>query len=160
MTRVLPIPKTVKDLFEDLLGRSVTVSPADPIRAVDLPKTLVSLFVDHNMQLTALVGMDLPLTANVGAAIGLIPPGGAEACIEDGEISKLIGENIREVLNVLGSLLNQEGMAHLKLHQMFLPGESPPLDAIAHIKAIGRRVDLRVDVAGYGGGKLSINFTN
>lgn len=160
MSRALPVPKDVKDLLEDLLGRAITVSPADPVRADDLPQTHVSLFVDHSLQLAAVVGMDFALSAYAGAAIGLIPAGGAEACIEDKELSPLIGENVGEVLNVLGGLLNQEGTAHLKIHQMFLPGQSPPNDAIAYLKALGRRVDLLVEVAGYGRGKLSIAYTN
>jgi hypothetical protein len=146
MSYVLPVPKEVKDLFEDLLGRSITVSPADPLRAADIPQTLVALYVDPAKQLGAVIGMDFALTAFAGAAIGLIPPGGAEACIEDKEISKMIGENAIEVCNVLGSILN-------------LPGNSPPNDAVGYLLALGRRLDLAVEVGGYGSGKLSITFT-
>jgi hypothetical protein len=159
MSYVLPVPKEVKDLFEDLLGRSITVSPADPLRAADIPQTLVALYVDPAKQLGAVIGMDFALTAFAGAAIGLIPPGGAEACIEDKEISKMIGENAIEVCNVLGSILNREGAAHLKLYQTYLPGNSPPNDAVGYLLALGRRLDLAVEVGGYGSGKLSITFT-
>ena len=58
MPRELPSPKEVRDLLEDLLGRSVTVNPADPIPAADVPRTLVSLYVDDNLKLGAVVGMD------------------------------------------------------------------------------------------------------
>jgi hypothetical protein len=159
MAHVLPVPKDVKDLFEDLLGRSVTVSPTDPLRNADIGETLVALYVDPSRQLGAVVGLDFKLTAFTGAAIGLIPAGGAEACIEDKAISKMIGENAIEVCNILCSLLNREGAAHLKLHQTYLPGNTPPNDAIAHLLALGRRLDLVVDIAGYGSGKLSMAFT-
>ena len=159
MSYVLPVPKEVKDLFEDLLGRSITVSPTDPLRAADIPQTLVALYVDPAKHLGAVIGMDFALTAFAGAAIGLIPPGGAEACIEDKEISKMIGENAIEVCNVLGSLLNREGTAHLKLYQTYLPGNSPPNDSVGFLLALGRRLDLTIDVGGYGSGKLSIAFT-
>ena len=159
MSYVLPVPKDVKDLFEDLLGRSITVAPVDPMRAADIPQTLVALYTDPAKQLGAVIGMDFALTAFAGAAIGLIPPGGAEACIEDKEISKMIGENAIEVCNVLASLLNREGTAHLKLYQTYLPGNPPPNDAVGHLVALGRRLDLAVDVAGYGSGKLAITFT-
>ena len=158
MSHVLPIPKAVKDLFDDLLGRSVTVSPADQLRAADIPKTLVALYTDERMTLNAVIGMDFALTAYAGAAIGLIPPGGAEACIEDKEISKMIGENAIEVCNILAGLLNREGAPRLKLHQTFLPGEPPPKDAVNWLLALGRRIDLHVDVSGYGGGKISITL--
>jgi hypothetical protein len=159
MTRELPVPKDVRDLFEDLLGRPISVSPADPIRGADIPNTLVAVYVDPSTHMGAVIGLDFALTAFVGAAIGLIPPGGAEACIEDKEISKMIGENAIEVCNVLGSLLNREGTAHLKLYQTYLPGNSPPNDSVGYLLALGRRLDLNVDVGGYGSGKLSITFT-
>jgi hypothetical protein len=159
MTRELPVPKDVKDLFEDLLGRPVSVSPAEPLRGADVAETLVAVYVDPSTKMGAVVGMGFSLTAFVGAAIGLIPAGGAEACIEDKEISKMIGENAIEVCNVLASLLNQEGAARLKLYQTFLPGNTPPNDAVANLLALGRRLDLTVDIGGYGSGLLSVSYT-
>jgi hypothetical protein len=156
MLRTLPVPKEVRDLLEDLLGRTVEVSPADPLRAADIPKTLVALYVDDSLHLAGIIGLDFPLAVHAGAAIGLVPVGGAEACIEDREISKVIAENAVEVCNVLGSLLNRPGAPHLKMYQTFLPGVAPPADAGSHLLALGRRMDLAVDIGGYGGGKLSI----
>ncbi|GAA0742800.1 hypothetical protein Drose_31715 [Dactylosporangium roseum] len=156
MSHVLPVPKAVKDLFDDLLGRPVTVSPADPLRAADIPRTLVALYTDERLHLNAVIGMDFKLTAYAGAAIGLIPPGGAEACIEDNEISKMIGENATEVCNILAGLINREGAPRLKLHQTFLPGETPPADAVNWLLALGRRLDLKVEVSGYGAGNIAI----
>jgi hypothetical protein len=158
MSYVLPVPKEVKDLFEDLLGRSITVSPTDPLRAADIPQTLVALYVDPAKQLGSVIGLAFALTAFVGAAIGLIPAGGAEACIEDKEISKMIGENAIEVCNVLASLINHEGATRLKLYNTFLPGNLPPNDAVAHLLALGRRLDLTVDIGGYGAGHLAIAY--
>jgi hypothetical protein len=158
MTRELPVPKDVKDLFEDLLGRPISVSPADPIRGADIPKTLIAVYVDRASKLGAVIGLDFALTAFVGAAIGLIPPGGAEACIEDNEISKMIGENVIEVCNILASLINHEGAPRLKLYNTFLPGNRPPNDAVAHLLALGRRLDLTVDIGGYGAGQLAFAY--
>jgi hypothetical protein len=158
MTRELPVPKDVKDLFEDLLGRPISVSPAEPIRGADIPNTLVAVYVDPTTKIGAVIGLDFALTAFVGAAIGLIPAGGAEACIEDKEISKMIGENAIEVCNVLASLLNREGTTRLKLYNTFLPGNPPPNDAVAHLLALGRRLDLTVDVGGYGAGQIAIAY--
>jgi hypothetical protein len=155
----LPIPKDVRDLFEDLLGRPVTVSPADPVLAHDVKKMLVSLYADDTLKLAAVVGMDLPLTVYTGAAIGLLPPGGAQDCVADGVITPMVAENVREVCNIMAGLLNREGAGHLKLYQVFLPGEPPPGDANGILLAIGRRIDLSVDVGGYGIGKLAITLS-
>ena len=75
------------------------------------------------------------------------------------ELSKMIGENAIEVCNVFTSLLNKEGADHLKMYQTYLPGNPPPTDAAGYLLAIGRRLDLRVEVGGYGGGKFSMALT-
>jgi hypothetical protein len=154
---VIPDPKALRDLLEGLLGRDVVVTPADPLRAGDLPHTAVALYVDDKMKLSAVAGLDLPLAANVGAAIGLVPPGGAKACIEDNELSPMIAENFTEVCNVLTTLLNREGAAHLRLHQVFLPGQNAPDDAASRLLALGSRLDLDITVAGYGSGRFSLS---
>jgi hypothetical protein len=161
MSRPLPVPKEVKDLFEELLGRSVTVSPGQPMKAADIARTLlVSIYVDDGMKMRAVVGMDLPLAVYAGAAIGLIPIGGAEASIGERKLSPMIAENVTEVCNIFSSLLNREGQPHLKMYQTHLPGEQPPMDAVGYLLALGRRLDLNVDVQGYGTGKLAIALAN
>jgi hypothetical protein len=157
MSRELPVPKAVKDLFEDLLGRPVTVGIGEPFRTADAQdKPLVSTYVDDGMQLRAVVGMDLTLAAYAGAALGLVPSGGAQACIEDGELSANMAENVTEVCNILSSLLNHEGQPRLKMHQTVLPGQVAPTDAVGYLTAVGRRLDLVVEVQGYGRGRMAV----
>jgi hypothetical protein len=160
MSRELPVPKAVKDLFEELLGRPVTVGIGEPFRNPDVQdKPLVSTYVDDGMKLRAVVGMDLPLAAYAGAALGLIPSGGAQACIEDRELSANMAENVTEVCNILSSLLNHEGQPRLTMHQTVLPGQPSPADAVGYLQAIGRRLDLVVEVQGYGRGRMAVILT-
>jgi hypothetical protein len=158
MSVQLPAPKDVRDLFEDLLGRPTTVGTANPVLAEDMKTTLVSLYTDSKQKLWAVAGLDLPLTVYAGSALGLLPPGGAQDCVEDGVVTETVAENVREVCNIMASLLNSEGGPHLKLHQVFLPGEAPPSDAGATLLALGRRLDLAVEVGGYGTGRWSVSM--
>jgi hypothetical protein len=153
MTDQLPAPKQVRDLLSDLLGRDVTVAPADPPGG-KVPTTAV--FVHDDLSLAGVIGFQLPLAAHVAAAVGLIPPGGAEACIEDGELSAVFGENLAEVCNVLTTLFNSNGGPHVKLHALHRDGEDVPADIVGHLQAIGNRLDLTVEVAGYGNGTFSL----
>ncbi|WP_030176283.1 hypothetical protein [Spirillospora albida] len=154
----IPVPKNIRDLFEDLLGRPVTVGVTDPCVADDLRLAVVALYVDNAKQLTAVAGLDLPLAAFAGAAIGLIPKGGAEAAVEDGELSPMLADNVREVLNIFASTLNNLDLPHLKLHQTFMPGEVPPQDATARLLALGARLDLSVEIGGYGTGRFWLSL--
>src|SRR5690349_17035473 len=117
MPRELPVPKNVKDLFDELLGRPVTVGPADPMRAPDLhQQPLTCLYVDEQMVLRAIIAMDLPLAAYAGAALGLVPASGAETCIEEKELSETIADNVSEVCNIMSGMLNREGEPRLRVH--------------------------------------------
>jgi hypothetical protein len=156
MSHVLPVPKEIRDLFEDLLGRPVEVSPGEPVRSTDMHQTLVSLYVDDGLHLAAVLGMSLPLAVFAGAAIGLMPPGGAKDFVKERDIPPMIAENVTEICNVVTSLLNRPGAPHLKLYQTFLPGDQPPADAAGYLIALGRRLDLKVDVSGYGEGRFSL----
>jgi hypothetical protein len=154
----LPAPKEIRDLFDDLMGRPVTVDTATPVLAEDLKSTTVSVYTDDKMGLAAVIGMNLPLTVYAGAAIGLLPPGGAQDCVADGVVPGPAAENVREIANIMASLINRPGGPHVKLHQVFLPGEPAPTDAAGVLLAIGRRIDLTVGIGGYGSGKLSLSF--
>jgi hypothetical protein len=159
MTLTLPALHPIRNLLEDLLGREVTVSPADPVVAADLPTTVVAVYVGPAARMAAVVGMQLSLAAYAGAALGLMPAGGAEDSIQDKELSPMLAENVQELCNILTGLLNKEGAPHVKLHGVYLPKQqATPSDAQALLLALGRRLDLKVDIARYGGGKLSVSL--
>ncbi len=155
---VLPGALPVRNLFEDLLGREVTVGPGEPLGADDLPSATVAIFTDSAQQIYAVLGMQLSLAANAGAALGLLPAGAAEDSVDEKRLSPNIAENVFELCNVLTSLLNREGGPHVKLYQVSYPGDPLPNDARAHLLALGRRVDLLVEVSRYGKGKLSLSL--
>jgi hypothetical protein len=153
----MPNSKIVKEMLEGLLGRDVDVRPGDPPQAADLSGSMVAVYVDGSMAIAAVAGLDLELAANLGAAIGLVPRGGAEACVEDKELSPMIAENAAEVCNVLSALLNHDGAEHHKLYHVYLPGEPAPQDAANRLLALGNRLDLSVTVAGYGSGRFALS---
>lgn len=157
-TSVIPVALTVRNLFEDLLGRDVNVSPGDPMTAADLPTGVFAIYTDTQQQLYAVLGMQLALAANAGAALGLLPAGAAEDSIEEKKLFPNLAENVFELCNVLTSLLNREGAPHVKLYQVIYPGMDLPNDARAHLLALGKRLDLTVEVARYGKGKFSLSL--
>ena len=65
---VLPGTPAVRSLFEDLLGREVTVSPGDPLSADQIATATVAIFTDSAQKVYAVLGMELSLAANAGAA--------------------------------------------------------------------------------------------
>ena len=152
----LPQPKQLRDQLADLLGRDVTLEPAPPYAPGPDTPASVAVYVDDSLRISALIACDLAFSAYAGAAIGLVPPGGAQAAIDDGKLTDTLSENLYEVLNIAASMFNVAGADHLRLHALHPAG--PPLDPQLRISTLtlGRREDLRVEVAGYGAGALSI----
>jgi len=152
----LPAAKDVRDMLAGLLGKPVTVSPGAPVTPAPGTPVSVAVYVDPHMAINALCVMDLATSAYAGGALALLPPGGCrDAVEEDGELTSLMVEALHEVVNVLAALFNVPGAPHSKLHRLYAPGEDLPGD-VACMLANFNRIDLRVEVPGYGQGGLSL----
>lgn len=156
MTIGLPATMSVRTLLVDLLGRDVTVSPTSPFAPDTGGPATLAVYVDDSLQIRAVIGVDLPLSAHIGSSIGLIPVFGAEDAIETGRLPQAMAENLYEVLNIAASLFNVPGAAHVRLYAVHDAGVAAPQDVQARAMVLGQREDLEVSVAGYGTGLLSI----
>jgi hypothetical protein len=150
---ILPAPKDVRDLLEGLLGKDVTVAPGDPVSLND--GAALAVYVDPQLSTNAVCVLDVRLAAWCAGALALLPKGGLEDAIDEGELSAMHLEVVYEVVNVAAALFNGGGVTHSKLYKLYAPGEAVPGD-LAGIAAGFNRIDLTVDVAGYGKGALSI----
>jgi hypothetical protein len=153
----LPGAKDVRDLLEGMLGREVEIRTGG---AMVNPQAdggaQIGAYVDKLGSLRAVVVADLALAARAGAAIALMPAGGAELAIEESQLSEALFENAYEILNVMASLFNVGDAPHVKLDGCWAPGDAVPADVAQWVSSYVRRLDLDVDVKGYGTGALSI----
>jgi hypothetical protein len=155
-TVVLPAAKDVKDMLSGLVGKPVAVNPGPPVTPTEKSPVSVAVYVDPGMAINALCVMDLPASAFTAGALALLPPGGCQDAVEeDGELSGLLAEALHEVVNVLSALFNIPGAPHSKLHKLYVPGEDLPGD-VAGLLANFNRIDLALEVPGYGKGGLSL----
>lgn len=153
----LPSALEVREVLEGLLGREVDVLTGGPMVDPGAPGgALVAEYITDQMQLAALIVMDMPLAARSGAAIALMPSSASESDVDAQEISDVLLENAGEILNVLASVFNPEGAPHLRLNAVHAPGASIPVDVAPWVLAYVARLDLECDVSGYGTGGLSV----
>jgi len=152
----LPQPKQVKDLLGELLGRDVTLTPATPYAPGPDEPTSIALYVDDRLNIVAVIACDLKLSAAAAAAIGLVPPTGADAAVSAGLLTDTLAENLYEILNIAASVFNVEGADHVRLHAVHPAGPTTDPQLRLRVLTLGRREDLSVDIAGYGAGRLSI----
>jgi hypothetical protein len=154
-TVLLPAAKDVKDMLSGLVGKEVSVSPGAPVTPEPNRPVTVAIFTAPDMSVNALCVMDLGASAYTAAALALLPPGGAQDAVEeDKELSPMLLEALHEVVNVLSALFNTPGAPHSKLNKLVPDGEEVPGD-IAGMLAGFNRIDLAIEVPGYGKGNLS-----
>ncbi|MDF2847542.1 MAG: hypothetical protein K0R97_1524 [Oerskovia sp.] len=156
-TTPLPQLKEIKDLYAGLVGRACTAVPAGRLMTPETKGLVVATYLSNRGQVEAVVAVDVPLGAYLGASIGLMPPGPAKDAAADGRLSDVLLENVSEVLNVTAGLFNTQDAPHLVLADVFdstraaLPGT-----AVSFLRSTGRRLDAEVEVAGYGGGAYTV----
>ena len=118
-------------------------------------ETLVGLFADPDGNTVAACSCDIPFAAYGGAALSMMPKGGAEDAVEEGEISKIMQENIYEVMNICSRLLMSDSTPHLRLTDMYEGLEKVPAESSEVLKACPG-VKFEVEIPNYGKGHLSI----
>jgi hypothetical protein len=154
----LPPVKLIKDVLDGLLGRDVEIAPGDPMGSVDMIGGVLAAYVDDDNALRAVAGWDLPAAAFVGAAVGLLPRGGAEDAVEGRFVPENVQENLGEVSNVLVSVFQLPGNPHLRLQTTYCPAASAPDQETQLLYTLGQRIDLELDVPGYGRGRLALSM--
>jgi hypothetical protein len=150
----LPSRHAVRSLIEGLIGRDVDLKDSDPISG--RPTNVVGVYVTDKLQVSAVAVVDLEGAARLGGALGMLPRGGVDDAIKEKDLSGLLRDNTYEVLNVLSAVFNVENAPHVRLYQMYGPGGQVPGDVLALSQVIGSRVDLELNVSGYGVGRLSV----
>jgi hypothetical protein len=146
----------VRDLLTVLLDRNVEVRSTSPYAPAREERASLAVYVDDQVVVRAVAIADLGFSAHAGAAIGLVPATSAETAVTDGLLPESLEENLHEVLTIAGSLLNADDAVPVRLYQVYGPGTQPPTDVAACAQALGRRLDLGVDIAGYGTGRFSL----
>lgn len=154
-TVLLPEPEALGDLLTGLVGEEVGVAArSEPVRVQDL--VLVGAWRDDAGLDRLLCGFDVKLANFLGAALAMIPSAAALDEIKAKRISDDVFENVREICNIASGAINQEGSVHLKLGELLRGGADLPAELTNAFKSPPSRLDLEVDVPGYGSGKLAI----
>lgn len=153
----LPTAVEVRELLEGMLGRDIEMAIVGDKVTPDSPGCVVGEYVDVMGKVHAVIAADLNTAAYMGAAIALVPAGGAEASVEDGFLSDTLRENFGEVLNVMGSLFNKDDSIHLKLEGVFDSAQvAVPSTAARLMSGFGPSLSTNTEVKGYGKGLLSV----
>ena len=150
----MPTRMTVRNLIGDLIGRDIDLRDSDPMPSK--VTNVTGVYVTDRLATSAIAVLDFEGAARLGGALGMLPRGGVEDAIGERTLPPVIRDCTYEVLNVLASAFNVGNAPHVRLYQMYGPGGGVPTDvASMGASAIGR-MDVTLQISGYGSGRLSI----
>jgi hypothetical protein len=112
------------------------------------------VFVSDNGTPVALCGADANLAATFGAALSMLPVGMAKDAAKTRELTGVMIDNMREIMNICSRLVMDTTSPHLKLDQVY-PSKSLPAPATALLGAPNGRREFQVQLPKYGGGVLT-----
>lgn len=152
----VPIQEDVRDLLVDLLGRGVAADKVPPLELDDEQPAAIAEFVTDDDQTACLCVIDGRFAVRVGAALVMVPSNVAEEDVAKGELPDHHLENVREVVNIFGRMLNSASTPHVRLADLHRwPGELPE-GVTALLAGPEYRRDFAVAVEGYGEGRFSL----
>lgn len=134
------------EMMDMMLGTSTSATVTNKFDASNADFT--ALFVDDEGDTVATCRVGLPTAAAFGCALSMIPPGAAEAMIEDNELTQTATENLYEVMNMFSSLLMNDKSSHLKLTEVVPKGD---------VGFEGKPYEFTVEMGKYGTGYILFN---
>lgn len=152
---LVPAAKDVRDLLAELLDRPVTVCPGRRVMPTRDEPVSIATYVDGARSLNALCLMDLRLSGYLAGALALLPPGGVQDALDEGEFGSSWFEALHEVANVLSKVVNTPGAPRCRLQDFHAPGAYVPDELLVSASGF-ERLDLVVEVPGYGKGSMSL----
>ena len=150
----LPIQEAIRDLTGDLLGRGTAVDKTrEPIAPDDI--ALVAGYRDDAGVLQAIVPVDRQLVPVLGGSLVMVPEVVIKEVLAKDELPENLVENFWEVANILASLLNRTGGAHVVLTDRIEGGFAEMGEEARNLLASPvRQRWFSVTVQGYGTGRM------
>jgi two-component system chemotaxis response regulator CheY len=142
-------------LVSNLVDARVEMKPGPKFSPTGKP-VACARWVDHNDELVYAGFAELALAASFGARLGLRPASAVTQMLESKTIEASLVADIREVFNVISRAFNDAGSVHVRLEEIYVPPDPAPRDALRMQRKAEGRLDLMVQVPGFGSGRLTI----
>lgn len=155
-TTALPLKAaSAARLFSDLAGRAVEEQVVTA-RSLDAAISMVRGVYAVEGRVAVVMLLDVELAAALAAALVVAPAAMVRESVVEGRLSPMLHDAVHEVLNIANRLVNRPEGEHYLLVAQFLPGEASSPEAAALIESPEARADLRLAVAGFGTGMLTV----
>ena len=156
MTTAYPLPDRTK--IEQILGLlfdGLETKVGGVFDATSGGGAWFGVFVNDGGEPVALCGADVHLAASFGASFSMLPPAAVKEAVKSRDLTPVMIENVREIMNICTRLVMDAASAHLKLEQLY-PVKSLPPAAAALLGAPKGRREFQIQLPKYGGGVLTL----
>jgi hypothetical protein len=156
MTTSHPLPDSAK--IAHLLGLlfdGLDVKPGGAFDQTQAGGAWFGVFIADGGAPVALCGADANLAASFGGALSMLPPGAAKDAAKSRELTGVMIENLREIMNICTRLVMDSESPHLRLDQLY-PVKALPPAAVALLGSPQGRREFQVQLPKYGGGVLTL----
>lgn len=155
MATAYPLPDVPKIVqFLGLLFDGLEVKPGGAFDQSPAGGAWFGVFVADSGEPVALCGADANLAATWGAALSMLPVAAAKEAAKTRELSGVMVDNVREIMNICTRLVMDATSLHLKLDQVY-PVKSLPAPAAALLGTAQGRREFQIQLPKYGGGVLA-----
>ena len=155
----VPDAMDISRLFAMLISDDVEVEPAaESDSGVGNGAYVGNYVATTNDETAAVCVFDIDLAAYTGASLTMLPADVAKEAIADKELTKIMRDNVYEVMNIVSRSLMNKNTPHLKLEKLYAEADAP--DSVKQLlSSAGERCVFKVTVPNYGVGHLSV-FVN
>lgn len=148
MQYIKPTSENASELMAMLYGSEVEASESGP---VDTP-AYTATFVNPEGEIVAACLCDSAMVIYSGAALSMMPPGGAQDMVSEKEFTKSVLENFHEVMNICTRLMMSNSSPHLKLDRV-MPSADVESE-LASLKEGTTPTAFEVSIPRYGSGRM------
>ena len=150
----MPTRHTLRQFFAELMQPEVVIG--DGITAPARTTSLVGVYVTRKLATSALVITDLDAAARLGSCMAEVPPTAVKEALAARALTPVMSRNFYTLLDNLARVFNTEGAPEVSLYEMYEPNSVIPSDVAALTGSIGRRMDVKLGIHGYGTGQMSL----
>lgn len=155
MATAYPLPDASKIVqFLGLLFDGLDVKAGGTFDQSPAGGAWFGVFVADSGEPVALCGADANLAATWGAALSMLPVAAAKEAAKTRELTGVMIDNLREIMNICTRLVMDAASPHLKLDQVYAAKSLPAPAAALLGAALGKR-EFQIQLPKYGGGVLA-----
>ena len=142
-------------ILDGLFGCETIANQIDDPQPIADPH-VVATYNDLEGQFRFAISCDLPLANSLGAALTMIPPGGVEDAVAEGQVPANIAENLREVLSICSAVFAENEHCRIVLDEIKLPGQEMETDYLEKLESSECLLQINYELPRYPQGKISL----